>query len=556
MFKVSIGESHFPSLREKNGYYVDKTEILYELLQKEDSKISLFTRPRRFGKTLMMSMFESFFSLRYDNRALFEGLAVTRHEEFCKEWMNQYPVIFLTLKDVAALDFEHAFALLAWEISEVCWDFPDLGKNEELGAEDRAVFERLGSRTGTVSDIQKSLKTIMRMLYTVYGKQVILLIDEYDVPLAMAKEEDTPENRYYKQMLDVIRGLISTSVKDNEYLKFAVITGCLRIAKESIFTGANNFYSYSVLDEEFSEYFGFTEEEVQDMLTAAGRAEKAQTMREWYNGYIFGDSPVYCPWDVTNYLVALRRKENARPKNYWKNTSHNGVLLTFVGRTDFQVKGKFETLMNGGTITQTVSDMLTYDSLHASEDNLWSVLVMTGYLTKADPEEEGDTVRLKIPNREVMTIFEDTVVAHFREKIDTSRQHVLMEALWGGDEAAASQAVSDLLWQTISYHDYGEDYYHAFLAGMFVGLGYEVASNKELGLGRPDLVLRDDNNRRVLLLEAKRSRSREEMEKDCREALAQIASREYAEGLDGFTQILCYGVAFFRKQALLKLQAL
>ncbi len=257
-------------------------------------------------------------------------------------------------------------------------------------------------------------------------------------------------------------------------------------------------------------------------------------------------------WDVMNYLSALKKRRNAKPKNYWKNTSHNGVLLTFVKRTDFKVKGKFEILMNKGTIIQTVSDDLTYDTLHSSEDHLWSVLLMTGYLTKADEKEEGETVRLRIPNREIASIFEDTVVELFRQTIDNSARKSMMDALWNGDEQEASKVISDLLWRTISYNDYHEDYYHAFLAGVFVGLGYEVESNKEKGLGRPDILLKDDDNRRSMIIEAKRSMKEEDMDQDCDAAVSQIVNRKYAEGLCGYTRIRCYGIAFFQKHARVK----
>ena len=251
-------------------------------------------------------------------------------------------------------------------------------------------------------------------------------------------------------------------------------------------------------------------------------------------------------------MSALKKRENAKPKNYWKNTSHNGILLTFVKRTDFKVRGKFEILMNGGTITQTISDELTYDTLHSSEDNLWSVILMTGYLTKADAGEEGETVRLKIPNREIASIFEDTVVKLFQDTMDDNCRKDMMEALWRGDEREASEAISNLLWKTISYNDYHEDYYHAFLAGAFVGLGYEVESNKEKGLGRPDIFLKDDDNRRVIIIETKRSKKEDNLGQDCDRAVNQILSKKYAEGLYGYTQILCYGIAFFQKQARVK----
>lgn len=552
IFRVGVGESDFAALRRSGKYYVDKTAVMYELVEETENKVTLFTRPRRFGKTLMMSMLSNFFSIRKDSREIFEGLRITAYKEFCEKWMNQSPVLFLSYKDVEAETFEGAYRMLKTKLADLCKELDFLLEETAVNSADRDIFRKLMFKTAEEDDVKNSLKTIMRMLYAVYGRKTILLIDEYDVPLARASEKNTVENAYYSAMLDVIKGMMGTALKDNEFLEFSVITGCLRIAKESIFTGTNNFASYSVLDADFSEYFGFSEEEVEKMLLAADRQDKADLIKEWYDGYIFGDSFLYCPWDVMNYMSALKKRENAKPKNYWKNTSHNGILLTFVKRTDFKVRGKFEILLNGGTITQTISDELTYDTLHSSEDNLWSVILMTGYLTKADAGEEGETVRLKIPNREIASIFEDTVVKLFQDTMDENCRKDMIEALWRGDEQEASEAISNLLWKTISYNDYHEDYYQAFLAGAFVGLGYEVESNKEKGLGRPDIFLKDDDNRRVIIIETKRSKKEDNLDQDCDRAVNQILSKKYAEGLYGYTQILCYGIAFFQKQARVK----
>ena len=391
------------------------------------------------------------------------------------------------------------------------------------------------------------------MMAAHFGKPVILLIDEYDVPLAKANEEKEAGERYYGQMLDVIRGIMSTALKSNDYLEFAVVTGCLRIAKESIFTGVNNFASYSVLDEKFSRYFGFTQPEVDEMLKAADLEERRDTFREWYDGYVFGNEFVYCPWDVVNYTSELLYKKTARPKNYWANTSGNGIIRDFAARDDFDVADKFETLMNGGAIVQTVSDELTYDSLHDTEDNLWSVLLMTGYLTKADPDAYEEDVPLKIPNAEISRIFEDTVVKLFTDTLDTGRQRELMSALWSEDTVTASRHLNDFLWDTISFMDYHEDYYHAFLVGLFVGLGYAVDSNKESGLGRFDVLVKDRRNRRVLLIEAKKSATQEGMGADCDDALRQIEEKGYVRRLEpGYEKAVCYGIAFFRKSAMIK----
>ncbi|MBQ9438373.1 MAG: AAA family ATPase, partial [Lachnospiraceae bacterium] len=357
-FSVGVGKSNFAALREAGNYYVDKTELIYELVNETENEVTLFTRPRRFGKTLTMSMMENFFSIKKDGKGLFDGLEIMKHEGFCRKWMNQYPVLFISFKDVEGLDFEGAYEMLKARLAEVCIGLADLLDTDAIDANDRDAFKKLKAQSGKDSDIKNSLKTIMRMMSAKYGKKAILLIDEYDVPLAWASEKNTEENQYYSKMLNVIRGIMSTALKDNEFLQFAVVTGCLRIAKESIFTGTNNFASYSVLDRSFSEYFGFTQADVDAILAAAGRSEKSALIKEWYDGYVFGNSYVYCPWDVINYVSILRKYPDQRPKNYWKNTSHNGILLTFVKRTDFKVKGKFETLLNGGTIQQTISDGL------------------------------------------------------------------------------------------------------------------------------------------------------------------------------------------------------
>ena len=467
--------------------------------------------------------------------------------------MNQYPVLFISFKDAEADEFDVAYAKLKTVIADVCKGISDISSGKNVNPFDVEVFNRLQAQTGTDADIQNSLKMIMRMMNAVYGKKVILLIDEYDVPLAKASEKDTAKNGYYSKMLDVIKGIMSTALKDNEFLQFAVITGCLRIAKESIFTGTNNFASYSVIDKNFSGYFGFTDEEVNTMLAAADRTARKNTIKEWYDGYVFGNSFVYCPWDVINFISELRKYPDARPKNYWKNTSHNGILLTFVKRTDFDVADKFETLLNGGMIKQAISDELTYDTLHSSEDNLWSVLLMTGYITKSDPEEDDDTVFLKIPNKEISSIFEDTVVKYFNETVNTDSINELLNSLWDSDEERATEIVSELLWNTISYNDYHEDYYHAFLAGVFVGRGYSVESNKEKGLGRPDIFLKDRRNRRAIIIEAKKSDKETDLDKDCDKAIKQIIDEKYAEGIGGYEQIICYGVAFYQKKAKVKL---
>ena len=551
--KLAVGDESFDEIRKTGLYYVDKTELLYDLAGQTINKVTLFTRPRRFGKTLNMSMMESFFDINRDSRDVFEGLDISKHQIFCSEWMNRYPVLFISFKDVDGLNFESAYGQLQAILADYCKTIISCFENKSIDSADAEIFERLRYQNGSLSDVKGSLKTIMRMMNAVYGKPVILLIDEYDVPLAKASEKNTAQNRYYEQMLDVIKGMLSVALKTNEYLKLAVVTGCLRIAKESIFTGTNNFASYSVTDEDFSEYFGFTQEEVNCLLADVGCMDKAYIIRKWYDGYVFGNSRVYCPWDVARYVAALMRRDDAEPKNYWRNTSSNGVIRDFVNHSDWGIPDKFETIMNGGTITVTVSDELTYDTLHESEQNLWSILLMTGYLTLADPASGGQKAALRIPNAEIAGIFEDTVVKLFTDTLDTGRQKELMEAFWDEDIESATKLLSDFLWDTISYHDYHEDYYHAFMAGLFVGLGYSVDSNKESGLGRFDIRVKERKNRRIMIFEVKKADTADRMNEACDEAIQQIVDKGYAKTIEpGYEKIICYGISFFQKSARIK----
>lgn len=556
MKSIAVGTENFVELRESDSYYVDKTELLYDLFHNTNNKVTLFTRPRRFGKTLTMSMIESFFNIEKEkDSAAFDGLSIRSHAEFCREYMNQYPVLFISLKDVDGLTFESALKMLGQVIADLCKKNTSLASSDRVLPADAVQFRDLEFQRAEVGQIKGALKTIMRMMRAVYGKQVVLLIDEYDVPLAKANT-----NGYYREMLDVIRGIMSTSLKTNDYLKFAVVTGCLRIPKESIFTGVNNFASYSVLDEDFSGYFGFTESEVHEMLAEFDLLGKEKEIRAWYDGYQFGKTAVYCPWDVVNYVAALKRRPDARPQNYWENTSGNGAIREFFEMPDINVSDKFETLMNGGVIYQTVTNALTYEDADSSEENLWSILLMTGYVTAVPDEntagraDEGEVeTALRIPNREIAGIFQRTVADHFKKTVDQTELQKLMAALWSGDTKTATEILSDLLWNTISYMDYSEDYYHAFLAGIFVGRGgYSVQSNKEQGLGRPDIDLRDRKNRRAMIIEAKVSESESRMEYWCDDALGQIEEKGYARGLYGYRQVLKYGIAFYKKSAMVK----
>jgi hypothetical protein len=557
--QVSVGSEFFDDLRRNNSYYVDKTELIYELVEKTDNKVTLFTRPRRFGKTLTMTMFDSFFDIRRDSHDVFENLNITNnHPEFCEEWMNQYPTLFLSLKDVEGLNFGSAFEMLVVLISNLCAKYRFLENDSRIAASDAETFHRLmfkdwgGDKEKKYSEIKGSLKTIMRMMHTVYGKPVILIIDEYDVPLAKAYQSKDME--FYHQMLDVIRGLLSTALKTNEYLKFAVLTGCLRVSKESIFTGLNNFACYSVNSVQFSKYFGFGQDEVKNMLDYYDLSDRYELIKSWYDGYIFGNNEVFCPWDVARFTAKLINDKNAEPENFWANTSSNSILDDFVNHEEFEVSDKFETLLNGEMITQDICEELTYDQMAASEKNFWSVLLMTGYVSKADKSDGTKGVRLRIPNAEITDLFRETVVAKFERTLDRSAAENFISAMWNQDMKTAEEILTDILWDSISYFDYGEEYYHGMLNGIFTGRGYAVESNAESGLGRLDLRVKDRKNRRMILMEFKRSTKEEYLERDCDDALEQIKNNGYARKMPmGYRKQIVCGIAFFGKVAKIKL---
>lgn len=552
--KLPVGIDSFGKLRTNEYYYMDKTGFIKELLD-DKFEVNLITRPRRFGKTLIMNMLAEFFDIRKDSKAVFGELEVSQNKKICSLWMNQYPVIFLSLKKVEGLDFTGAYDMLASLISDLCIQNYDLANSDKINHVDKSTFLNLANRTATVAELKSSLYIIMRMMQMHYGKKVILLIDEYDVPLAKASE-----NGYYVEMLDVIRSMMGTSLKTKEFLEFAVITGCLRIAKESIFTGTNNFVSNSISGERYKRYFGFTGVEVKKLLVDTGFSDHAKEIAEWYDGYRFGSMEVYCPWDVLNHVAALQVFPNAKPGNYWRNTSHNGIIRSFIDRTDLYVNDKFEILLSGGCIQEKICEELTYDMLHSSEENFWSVLYLTGYLTQPDVNEqdgelfpEEGKICLKIPNEEIKSIFADTVAVWFADNMKLSDRTELFDAFWSGEEAKATELVTDILFETISYFDYKEDYYHAFLAGIFTGAGYAVESNHEHGLGRPDLVIRERKNRRVLIIEAKHSKDEKDMENDCMDAINQIDLQRYSrQFLKGYHTVLCYGIAFFEKECVIK----
>lgn len=548
---IPVGISNFEKIRNGGFYYIDKTGLIAELVR-SSAEVTLITRPRRFGKTLGMSMLESFFDIRKDSKKLFDGLEISHQKNLCEKWMNQWPVVFLSLKNVDGIHFSDAYQQLVYEISLLYQQHDNLLKSTALSDRDKFLFKQLQERQAGKTDIMRSLQFLTRLLEQHYGKKVILLIDEYDVPIAKANSHG-----YYNEMMDVIKGLMQ-ALKDNPSLHFAVITGCLKIAKESIFTGTNNFVSDTITNSRLNEYFGFVQHEVDQLLLSADFTDKASAMKEWYDGYHFGTFDVYCPWDVMNYLLELQRNPQASPVSYWKNTSDNAIIRSFIDYAGSSITKKLETLMAAGSIVQRVDENLTYDYLHSSEDNLWSLLYLTGYLTKAQTTIDTDELppgmmELKIPNAEIKEIFETTVVRRFDESAKTWNRKTLFDAIWSGDCDRITQELTALLRRTISYHDYREDFYHAFLAGIFTGAGYMVDSNKEHGEGRSDVVLYDSINGRVAVFEAKYTKALENLSSACDSALQQMNEKLYAkEYEDDYDQIFCYGISFFKKRCLVK----
>ena len=556
--KIPVGISDFAKIQNYGYYYVDKTGLIADLLEKETAEVTLITRPRRFGKTMGMSMLANFFDIRKDSKAMFEGLEISKNAALCSEWMNQWPVLFLTFKDVDGLTFASAKEMLLNRIAAIYNDHSYLLEGTRVQENDRKVFERLADEvSGNPTDamLKTSIVLLMRLMRNHYGKPVILLIDEYDVPIAKASAKG-----YYPEMLEVIKGLMSTALKDNDALRFAVITGCLRIAKESIFTGTNNFVSDTISSSHLNEYFGFTQEDVDQILEDANCQEHAADIKNWYDGYHFGDLDVYCPWDVMNYLRDLQRNPKAKPASYWKNTSDNSIIRSFIDYAGRSISRKLETLLSGGYIIQKIEENLTYDYLHSSEENLWSILYLTGYLTQAREEDLPDPLpekisALMIPNAEVQEIFETTIQKWFDESAQTWNRKALFDAVWSGNTETLTEQMNKLLRKTISYHDYREDFYHAFLAGIFAGAGYEVDSNKEHGEGRSDVVVLDSEGDRVAIFEAKYSRTQDAMSKDCAAALEQIEDRQYAKEFEeDYDSVLCYGIAFYKKRCLVRMK--
>ena len=529
-----------------------QSELIKDILKTASTKVTLITRPRRFGKTLAMSMLDSYFDIRKDSKQLFYGLEISQNQVLCSEWMNKYPTIFVSFRQVEGLDFKGAYDMLTVVIANLFNEHIYLLDSKKATEFQKTSFKNLLSGNASVKEVKSSIYLLMNMMNDYYNEPVILLIDEYDVPVAKANN-----NGYYKEMLDVMKSLMQT-VKDNKTLKFAIITGCLRIAKESIFTGMNNFVSDTIVSSRLNEYFGFTQKEVNKILSDADAITHADIIKEWYDGYHFGKYDIYCPWDVMNYILDLQYNPKAKPQSYWKNTSDNAIIRSFIDYSGSNITRKLEVLMSGGHIFQHIDEYLTYDYLHSDEDNIWSILYLTGYLTQVKEDvgrklDDSKMTALTIPNKEIRDIFETTVIKWFDDSARMWNRKALFDAVWSGNSESITYEMNKLLRKTISYHDYREDFYHAFLAGIFAGAGYMVDSNKEHGEGRSDVVVYDTVNARVAVFEAKYTKALDKLESEYDIALEQIDERMYAnEYEDDYDDIMCYGISFFKKRCLVK----
>ena len=547
LLKLPVGIDNFEKIRRNNFYYIDKTRLVEQALHNW-SEVTLFTRPRRFGKTLGMSMLRSFFEIGTD-KSLFDGLYISQNKSLCDEHMGKYPVIFLTLKGVEGLTFADAKMMLKSILSTEMDRHYYLKTSEALTDEDKAYFVKM--LTGTDENINDSLRKLSQLLYKHYGKKVVILIDEYDVPLDKAYQ-----NGYYHEMVSLIRGLFGQALKTNDYLQFAILTGCLRISKESIFTGLNNFKVLSIMDTRFDEQFGFTDSEVEELLAAYNLDSHFTEIKEWYDGYHFGNADVYCPWDVINYVDLLRFEPTAKPQDFWSNSSGNALVRSFIDKADVQTKDEIERLIAGEYIEKEISQELTYDEIDKSIANLWSVLFTTGYLTKQGVTDDG-RVRLSIPNREIKNLFIKKIREWFSDTTanDGKTLEQFCNAFVDKDTEKIEELFGDYLWNTISIRDTAvakdkkENFYHGILLGL---LGYKanwlIKSNTESGTGYSDILVEVPKNRTGIVIELKYAENGD-MDAACDEALKQIEEKSYLDKLkqDGMRNFIKYGIACFKK---------
>ena len=560
--KLPMGIENFREIRTGGFYYVDKTGLIKILLE-NPGKVNLFTRPRRFGKTLNMSMLKYFFEagsdvMLFENGTLFEELEISKEKELCEEYMGKFPVISITLKGATGESFEDAKVMLRRIIGKEAMRFRFLLESDRIDDAERSQYEALVSmdKTGafTMSDelLKDSLQTLSQLLQRHYGQSVIMLIDEYDVPLDKAYQSG-----YYDSMVELVRILFGNAFKTNDSLKFAVLTGCLRISMESIFTGLNNFKVYTVRDVRYKEYFGFTDAEVRQMLEYYGFSGQYDSVKEWYDGYMFGNLGIYCPWDVINYCGDLRDGSVTEPQNYWVNTSSNDIIRRFLSKADAAARDEIELLINGGHVKKMVHQELTYRDLDSDIDNLWSILFTTGYLTQDGEDEEGIS-SLAIPNREIRWIYVQQIRKWFKDESrkDTQKLENLRRAFEGNDTTAIEKEFAFYLRKTISIRDTNvkkemkENFYHGVLLGLFGNMdGWKVKSNAESGDGYSDISVEVEDQEIGIVIELKYAENAA-FGSACREALEQIHDNHYEEALadDGMTTIYRYGIACYKKR--------
>ena len=560
--KLPVGIDDFRKLRESHFYYVDKTRLIEQLLLNW-SEVTLFTRPRRFGKTLNMSMLKSFFDIGTD-KALFDGLYISGNKELCDEYMGKYPVIFLSLKGVEGLTYEEAFEafvrIMGKEVNRVSF----LADSDKLTQIEREQYKGLtimknGRLAFDKEKLISSLQLLSQLLYKHYGKKVVILIDEYDVPLDKAFQ-----NGYYKEMVSLIRGLFGQALKTNEFLQFAVLTGCLRISKESIFTGLNNFKVMSITDSRFDEQFGSTDIEVKKLLSDYGMDSHFDEVKEWYDGYHFGKADVYCPWDVINHADHLRDDSDAKPQTYWINSSGNSLVRRLINRADSSTKDEIERLIAGEAIEKVIRQDLTYDEIENSIDNIWSVLFTTGYLTKIGevklPDSESYAYMLVIPNKEVREVFVLQIQEWFKAVVanDNDTMKLLSKAILDKDEAILARQLNIVMGRMISIldtkapDDMKENFYHGLLLGLLRGSNPDwlIKSNRESGDGFSDILIKPENPDLGIVIEVKYAKEFKGLDAACDAAMAQIKQKRYDETLrdEGRCDILAYGIAFCRKR--------
>ncbi len=560
--KLPMGIENFERIRKDGFYYVDKTGLIRDLIQNM-SYVNLFTRPRRFGKTLNMSMLKYFFEVgsdvtQPDNSHLFDGLEISKDKELCEEYMGKFPVISISLKEVAGENFDAAKRILRSVLGDEAVRFPFLAESGRLTETEHQQYKKLielnelGEYAMSDEVLSKSLLTLTRFLHRHFSQSAIILIDEYDVPLDKAYQSG-----YYDDMINLIRTLFGRALKTNDSLKFAVLTGCLRISRESIFTGLNNFRVYTIKDVRYKEYFGFTDTEVKQMLEYYGLSNQYDAVKEWYDGYLFGNLGIYCPWDVINYCGDLRDGSVAEPQNYWVNTSSNDIIRKFIDRADATTKDEIEQLINGGYVKKMIHQELTYRDLDSDPDNLWSLLFTTGYLTQTGNDEDGIST-LAIPNREIRWIYVQQIRSWFKDEMkkDSRRLEAFCKAFRENDTAAIEKGFTSYLRRTISIRDTNikkemkENFYHGILLGLFAGMdGWKVKSNAESGDGYSDISVEIEDEEIGIVIELKYAENAA-FDTACQEAMNQIRDRNYEEKLidDGMKTIYRYGIACYKKR--------